>query len=422
VDGGGRLPLGFGPEALIEESRLENRLGRLALSAVLAALVVAGLAVPASAAHATLTLEASAAHIHFGESVQLSGTLAPAPEGGPAVDGQTIRILDADGTEVATATTDADGDYSVPVAPRANVALHAEWTDESLLETVQSEAVSISVRPLLSAAIRRVYLFAKAKVSGRLRPAHPGEQIVVDLFRGSTRVARRTVSLVDGAWYRATFPIRRPGRYSARARFSDADHLPKQVRTERRRTPMPYLDPGSRHTAVRYLEGRLRELHYRMPGIDRKFDARTGDAILAFDKVQGRTRVRYVNESTWRALVSPRRPAARSRTTGFHIEVDKTRQVLYTVRDGRITNILHVSTGLIDGWTREGVFRVHGKVYGYSVGRLYYPSYFDGLRAVHGWPEVPAYPASHGCVRVPMWSAVWISGRMPIGTEVRVYS
>jgi lipoprotein-anchoring transpeptidase ErfK/SrfK len=172
---------------------------------------------------------------------------------------------------------------------------------------------------------------------------------------------------------------------------------------------------------VRYLEQRLRKLHYRMPGIDQAFDARTGDAVLAFNKVQGRPRVRYVNKWTWRALVSPRRPGARSRTGGFHIEVDKTRQVLFTVKDGRITNILHVSTGLVEGWTRDGVFRVHGKVYGYSVGRLYYPSYFDGLRAVHGWPEVPAYPASHGCVRVPMWSAVWISGLMPIGTEVRIY-
>jgi N-acetylmuramoyl-L-alanine amidase len=397
------------------------RLGRLAVCAALATLVVAGLAVPASAAHATLSLEASASQIRFGQSVTLSGTLTAAPEGGPAVEGHTIRILDTEGAEVAMATTDADGDYSVPVAPRANVTLHAEWTDDSLPETVQSEPITIAVRPLLSASIRRVYLFARAKVSGRLRPAHPGEQIVVDLFRGSIRVARRTVTLVDGAWYRATFPIRRPGRYSARARFSDADHLPKQVRTGRRSTPLPYLDPGSRHPAVRYLEERLRELHYKMPAIDQRFDARTGDAVLAFNKVQGRTRVRYVNESTWRALVSPRRPTARSRTDGFHIEVDKTRQVLYTVRDGRITNILHVSTGLIEGWTRDGVFRVHGKVYGYSVGRLYYPSYFDGLRAVHGWPEVPAYPASHGCVRVPMWSAVWISGLMPIGTEVRIY-
>jgi hypothetical protein len=400
---------------------MRSRVGRFVLCAALVALGVAGLAVPAAATHATLTLEASPARIRFGQSVVLSGTLAPVGEGGPVVEGQTIRILDADGAQAATATTDAAGEYTATLAPPQNVTLHAEWTDDALPETVLSEPVTVSVRPLLSIAIRRVYLFAKARVAGRLRPAHDGEHVLLELFRGWTRVARRDVTLVDGATYRATFAIRRPGRYWARARFSDDDHLPKTARTERRRTPMPYLEPGSKHTTVRYLETRLRELHYKMPGLDERFDARTGDAVLAFNKVQGRTRVRYVSESTWRAMVSPRRPQAESRTSGFHIEVDKTRQVLYTVADGRITNILHVSTGLYEGSTRDGVFHVHGKVYGYSVGHLYYPSYFDGLRAVHGWPDVPPYPASHGCVRVPMWSAVWISGRMPIGTEVRIY-
>jgi hypothetical protein len=394
---------------------------RFVLCSTLAVLAVVGSAIPAGASHATLTLEASAAQVRFGQSVVLSGTLAPAAEGGPAVEGQAIRIVDADAVEVATATTDVAGDYSVILTPRRNVILHAEWTDDSVPETVQSETVTVSVRPLLSSSIQRVYLFARARVTGRLRPAQPGERILVEFFRGWTRVAHRQVALVDGATYRATFAVRRPGRYWARARFTDDDHLPKTARTERVRPPMPSLGPGSRHPTVRYLEGRLRELHYKLPGLDQRFDTRTGDAVLAFNKVQGRTRIRSVNESTWRALVRPTRPRARSRTTGFHVEVDKTRQVLYTVKDGRITNILHVSTGQYEGWTRDGVFRVHGKVYGYSVGRLYYPSYFDGLRAVHGWPDVPPYPASHGCVRVPMWSAVWISGLMPVGTEVRIY-
>jgi lipoprotein-anchoring transpeptidase ErfK/SrfK len=96
--------------------------------------------------------------------------------------------------------------------------------------------------------------------------------------------------------------------------------------------------------------------------------------------------------------------------------------VLYMVRDGIISNIVHVSTGRLPGWTREGVFRVYRKIAGYSGGRLYYPSYFDGLRAIHGWPEVPPYPASHGCVRVPMWTATYLYSRIPMGTLVRIYS
>jgi N-acetylmuramoyl-L-alanine amidase len=64
---------------------------------------------------------------------------------------------------------------------------------------------------------------------------------------------------------------------------------------------------------------------------------------------------------------------------------------------------------------------VHRKLEGYSPGRLYYPSYFDGLRAIHGWPDVPPSPRSHGCARVPMWAAKWIYRQVSLGTQVRIY-
>jgi lipoprotein-anchoring transpeptidase ErfK/SrfK len=35
---------------------------------------------------------------------------------------------------------------------------------------------------------------------------------------------------------------------------------------------------------------------------------------------------------------------------------------------------------------------------------------------------VPAYPASHGCVRVPMWIAPSIYARYGNGTPVTVYA
>jgi lipoprotein-anchoring transpeptidase ErfK/SrfK len=96
--------------------------------------------------------------------------------------------------------------------------------------------------------------------------------------------------------------------------------------------------------------------------------------------------------------------------------------VLFTVRNRKVRKILHVSTGGAGvGVTRDGRWRVHRRLAGFSPGRLYYPSYFDGLRAIHGWPEVPPTPASHGCVRVPMWAARWIFDQTSVGTLVNVY-
>jgi lipoprotein-anchoring transpeptidase ErfK/SrfK len=131
-------------------------------------------------------------------------------------------------------------------------------------------------------------------------------------------------------------------------------------------------------------------------------------------------RVFSVGAATWRALADPLVPHARRDWRGFHIEVDQTRQVLYTVEDGAVTNILHVSTGA-GGATRDGTFRVHRKLAGFSANRLYYPSYFDGLRALHGWTEVPTYAASHGCVRIPYWNAIWTYRLATYGTRVVVY-
>ena len=171
---------------------------------------------------------------------------------------------------------------------------------------------------------------------------------------------------------------------------------------------------------MRALEERLRDLNYHLRRPNDRFDGWTADAVLAFHKVQGMPRTTSVRRATWRRLMDPRRPKPKASRPRFHIEVDQTRQVLYVVRDGEIDDIVHVSTGA-GGATRDGVFQVHSKQAGFSPRGLYMPSFFDGARAVHGWPDVPVTAASHGCVRVSMWSAEFMYDRMPYGAVVRIY-
>lgn len=56
-----------------------------------------------------------------------------------------------------------------------------------------------------------------------------------------------------------------------------------------------------------------------------------------------------------------------------------------------------------------------------DLGRLYNPVYFKGGIAVHGYPSVPAKPASHGCVRIPMYIAEYFPGLVENGNTVYVY-
>ena len=52
---------------------------------------------------------------------------------------------------------------------------------------------------------------------------------------------------------------------------------------------------------------------------------------------------------------------------------------------------------------------------------IYYPNYiFLGI-AIHGSESVPAKPASHGCIRIPMFAAQEFSELAVLGMEVVIY-
>jgi N-acetylmuramoyl-L-alanine amidase len=355
-----------------------------------------------------VTLYARPTLVTFGQPIKLSGRIAP------RTANETVNILNEDGRRVASATTNRRGRYRVWIRPRRNTVLRAQWV------AATSDRVRVRVRPILTVSIGDVRLFDRVRVRGYLRPRHKGGRVRVSLRRNGQVIKRHKVRLRRGRRISTRFTIFRPGSYSAVARFDDADHAPASASSASRTTPLPSLSRGSHSPFVKLLEKRLRSLGYYLPRANWSYDAKTRDAVIAFNKVQRRARSGNVSASTWGALASPRRPRPRSGGRGFHIEIDQTRQVLFTVRRGRVTNVLHTSTGA-GGATRDGSWRVFRKVSGYSGGGLYYPSYFDGLRAIHGWRSVPTYPASHGCARVPMWAAKWIYRKADLGTRVLVY-
>jgi lipoprotein-anchoring transpeptidase ErfK/SrfK len=52
---------------------------------------------------------------------------------------------------------------------------------------------------------------------------------------------------------------------------------------------------------------------------------------------------------------------------------------------------------------------------------MYFSSFFVGAFAIHGYHSVPPYPASHGCVRIPLWAATRIYSLVDYGTNVYIY-
>ena len=183
------------------------------------------------------------------------------------------------------------------------------------------------------------------------------------------------------------------------------------------------------------VEQRLHDLGYWITKVDGKSDDSTRQAIIAFQKVEGRKRTGVLSAADMELLRNATRPTPKYATGPAHVEVDIGRQVLFYVGDdGAVRHILAVSTGnekkYFDDnqWqvahTTRGDFKVQWKYNGVrkaSLGDLYYPSYFNGGIAVHGSPSIPPYPASHGCVRIPLFADQAIYKMMPVGTPVYVY-
>lgn len=172
---------------------------------------------------------------------------------------------------------------------------------------------------------------------------------------------------------------------------------------------------GDRGAAVRALQTNLVRLTYLPRGtVDGVFGMRTWHAVVAF---QGWSRIRrdgVVGPQTRKALAHARVPVPWSRATGFEVHIAQ--QVLLIVKSGRVIRAVHVATGRPGRETPLGHFRIVVRAaMSWSVPfKVWMPlaQYFHDGYAMHEFSDVPAYPASHGCIRVPTAEAgtVWRFG------------
>jgi len=186
----------------------------------------------------------------------------------------------------------------------------------------------------------------------------------------------------------------------------------------------PVLRSGSRGAAVVTLQRRLVALHYDIGGVDGSFGPETFHGVVAFQKVNGLTRDGVVGPRTWAALAHPVVPRPRRTFSGISVEVNLTKQVLYLARNGAVIRILDSSTGKSSTPTPVGNFSVQRRIDGWRqspLGLLWRPNYFFRGYAVHGSTSVPAFPASHGCVRVTIAAMNRLWSVLRIGMPVSVY-
>jgi len=217
-----------------------------------------------------------------------------------------------------------------------------------------------------------------------------------------------------------------------------------------RTSPFPLPVMSVRMTsgpATQVVQLRLLGLGFWLKAADGAYDFTTRQAVMAFQKFAELPVTGSVDDETADEILHADRPLSRSEEKGLDkdgVEVDLDRQLAFVVREGVTEAVLNVSTGTGKPYverspknpniairdvadTPKGRFRVEklrpDGWWNGDLGSIYRPIYFRGGIAFHGSAVIPAYPASHGCVRVSVdaMDMLWETGLLQKWDDVWVY-
>ena len=221
-----------------------------------------------------------------------------------------------------------------------------------------------------------------------------------------------------------------------------------QTRTVRR---------GDRGEDVRRIQQRLKDLHFDPGYIDGVYGGDTIMAVWAFQgAVMGRsidTMVDFVTPATWDLMrgevtLQPRRQPG----TPQHVEIDLKSQYMTVWRGKELLLVTHISSGTGEEWCEEvtidpgedgnngkepikkgicgqavtppGIYRFYNRKYGKresKLGTMWNPVYFNFGLAIHGAMQVPARPASHGCIRIPIFVSEYFPALVKYNDRVYIF-
>jgi hypothetical protein len=264
-------------------------------------------------------------------------------------------------------------------------------------------------------------------IRGIVWPYAGGETLKVTFFRDGRKVKVKRVSVRavgDGSGqFRIAYSSAATGLVQA---WAVHDATPVLGRFSGHSTSVRFtstnLGPGAHGPAVRLLQSELNALHFAVP-LNGAFDDATGRAVIAYRKLTGLARVSYTDARVFELLQHGAGSfRVRYRRDGRHVEADLTRQVLAEIEPGgRVRSIYTMSSGKPSTPTVIGHFWVYLKTPGVNSEGMVDSNYFIRGYAIHGYPEVPTYAASHGCLRVPIPDAAAINWWLHTGSAVDVY-
>src|SRR3954452_18431402 len=252
-------------------------------------------------------------------------------------------------------------------------------------------------------------------VAGKVKPFVAGQRIRVRISTPHRKPTVVRTRIAKGGTFQVRFRTRRAVTYTIYARH---DATPEQALFAAKGA-VSVVSPGQRMAVVLLKQG-LRALGYPA-GNGPAVTSKLGRSIMAFRKTNSLARI-YTAERHIYEMVFAGRGAFKLRypKAGKHVEADLSRQVVVLADNGKPVATYPTSSGKPSTPTVLGHFHFYTKAPGANAKGMYMSNYFIRGYAIHGYPEVPTYNASHGCLRIPNADAVSVFNQIDLGESIWV--
>jgi hypothetical protein len=263
-------------------------------------------------------------------------------------------------------------------------------------------------------------------VAGVVRPYVKGQKVTIKVFL-SRRLVRTSQLWIYRSkngrfgWFNKGLSMRHPGNVLVQVTHtSNADMLGFGA-LRRYSVLSPSAGFGSTGRFVQLIQQRLRAMHFYLieSGV---YDSFTGWALDAYHRLLGWGVSQTLDANTIRYLLNGwGQFHVRFPHQGRHAEGNLSKQVLALINGSQVYALYPISSGKPSTPTILGEFHVYSKVPGYLPDGMFFSNFFVGGYAIHGYDPAPDYPASHGCMRLPIQDAISVYNWLQVGDGVDTY-
>jgi hypothetical protein len=272
----------------------------------------------------------------------------------------------------------------------------------------------------------RAPIYDTVPVTGTLSPFVPGQRVEVTFYLDGHRLVSHKVAVSKGSGdtgvFKSSVILKQDGKYAVSAKHVATPDLGADSTVRKSwRVSFPALHPGECGKVVKGFKRAMAAMGY-VSGGGKCFNGRLGREVLAYRKVNDKDRSQKAGAGLVKSVFGGKGAYhVRYPKAGEHAEVPLSKQVLVLIKEGKPFAIYPVSTGKSSTPTITGHYSFYRQEPGYNAEGMYYSFYWHNGYAVHGYAEVPNYPASHGCIRTFIADQPRIYEQLHYGESIFVF-